>query len=163
MNNKKHKCPCCGYYTLDDGPGRFDICPVCRWEDDNLQGDDPTRCGGDNGISLNEARENYKKFGASEECYAKRVRAPTEEEKIIPPIEPDDEIKELSIQEQNLDLIRQYTNIQGIIDYVHIKAEINQAFQDRAKLIIEELRGNGIVLDEKRGKFIDILTGLPIK
>ena len=30
---KKYKCPCCGYYTLEDEEGHFDICPVCFWED----------------------------------------------------------------------------------------------------------------------------------
>jgi hypothetical protein len=156
---KRFKCPCCGYYThVYEFPGqRFEICAVCNWQDD------PTYWGGANAISLNEARENYKKFGASEECFLDSVRPPTEEEKIIPPIQPDDEIKELSIQEQNLDLIRQYNNIHGILGCSSVEAARREAFQDRAKLIIEELRNNGIVLDEKTGKFIDILTGLPIK
>jgi hypothetical protein len=44
-----------------------------------------------------------------------------------------------------------------------IETERRQNFQDRVKLIIEELRNNGIVLDETTGRFIDILTGLPIK
>jgi hypothetical protein len=30
---KKHKCPCCGYHTLK-AKGKYDICPVCFWEDD---------------------------------------------------------------------------------------------------------------------------------
>jgi hypothetical protein len=164
MNNKKkYKCPCCGYYTLDYGPGHFDICPVCYWEDDNIQADDPTYWGGANVISLNEARENYKKFGASEECFLDSVRPPTEEEKIIPPIEPiNDEVKELSIQEQKLDLIRQYNNIQGLLGCTGIEPERRKNFQDHAKLIVKELKNSGIVLDEATGSFIDILTGLPV-
>jgi len=34
---KKYICPVCGYRTLGDSHGHFDICPVCFWEDDNLQ------------------------------------------------------------------------------------------------------------------------------
>lgn len=56
----KHKCPCCESYTIDE-PGNFDICEVCGWEDDELQSDDPDYRGGPNGMSLNEAREIYKK------------------------------------------------------------------------------------------------------
>ena len=164
MNNKKYQCPCCGYYTLDYGPGRFDICQVCYWEDDLVQSDDPNYWGGANVISLNDARENYKNFGASEKCFLDSVRPPTEEEKIVPPIEPiSSGIKNLSVQEQTLDLIRQYNNIQGMLNCNCIGNERSQNFQDRAKLIAKELRSNGIVLDETTGKFIDILTGLPIK
>ena len=61
---KKYKCPCCGYYTLEDEPGHFDICPVCFWEDDNIQSFDPDYYGGANTMSLNEARKTYKKIGA---------------------------------------------------------------------------------------------------
>ena len=82
MNKKKkYPCPCCGNYTLDDEPGHFDICPVCRWEDDNIQSFYPDYEGGANGISLNQARKNYKRIGAVEECSLKSVRPPTEEEK----------------------------------------------------------------------------------
>jgi len=80
--NKKHRCPCCGYFTLEDEPGHFDICPVCFWEDDNIQSFDPDYTGGANEISLTEARINYKKFGAVTEGSLKYVRPPTEEEKI---------------------------------------------------------------------------------
>lgn len=45
--NKKYKCPCCGYHTLESGPpGTFAICPVCFWEDDNIQYIDPDYEGG---------------------------------------------------------------------------------------------------------------------
>ena len=29
----RYVCPCCGYRTLLN-PGRYEICNVCRWEDD---------------------------------------------------------------------------------------------------------------------------------
>nr|WP_139489730.1 CPCC family cysteine-rich protein [Brevibacillus dissolubilis] len=79
---KKYNCPCCGNNTLDEKPpGSFDICPVCYWEDDNLQFQDPNRTGGANGISLNEARENYIRIGAISSEFLKFVRPPTQEEK----------------------------------------------------------------------------------
>jgi hypothetical protein len=44
----KHPCPCCGYQTLrEPPPGTFETCPVCRWEDDNIQFEDPTYEGGE--------------------------------------------------------------------------------------------------------------------
>ena len=82
MNNKKKfKCPCCGYFTLEDEPGHYDICPVCFWEDDPIQADDPTYWGGANAMSLNEARENYIRIGAKSKKALDLVRPPTEEEK----------------------------------------------------------------------------------
>ena len=79
--DKKYRCPCCGYFTLDTEPGHFDICPVCYWEDDNIQSFEQDYTGGANEISLNEARNNYKKIGAMEEMYLDIVRPPTEDEK----------------------------------------------------------------------------------
>ena len=47
---EKYHCSRCNYRTLDDGPGCFDICPVCYWEDDDIQRDDPNYKGGANDI-----------------------------------------------------------------------------------------------------------------
>lgn len=48
----KYKCPCCGYYTFDERPsGSYDICPVCFWEDDPVQLDDPSYEGGENTVN----------------------------------------------------------------------------------------------------------------
>ena len=78
---KKYKCSCCGYFTLTDEPGHFDICSVCYWEDDNIQLADPDYVGGANGVSLNQARDNYKRFGVSDKCSLSSVRPPQEDEK----------------------------------------------------------------------------------
>mgnify|MGYP003732721989 FL=1 len=61
-------------------PGTFEICPVCFWEDDGVQYEDPDYEGGANGISLNKARENYKKIGAISEKYLENVRKPFNDE-----------------------------------------------------------------------------------
>ena len=76
MNSKKkYLCPCCGNYTLDESPpGTFNICPICYWEDDNIQYANPNYRGGANDISLNEARENYKKIGVISEKYLDKVK-----------------------------------------------------------------------------------------
>lgn len=58
MNNKK--CKCCDYETLTPD-SMFEICDNCGWEDDGLQNDMPEYKGGANKMSLNEAKEAYKK------------------------------------------------------------------------------------------------------
>ncbi|MFC1894950.1 CPCC family cysteine-rich protein [Candidatus Dependentiae bacterium] len=81
-SNKKYECPCCGYYTLEEEPpGTFEICPVCYWEDDNIQYLDHEYEGGANDISLNQARKKYKLIGAISKKYLKSVRSPSSEEK----------------------------------------------------------------------------------
>ncbi len=63
-NAKLYPCPCCGQLTLHEGKhGSFEICPVCKWEDDRVQWKNPDEAGGANKVSLNEARENFKKYG----------------------------------------------------------------------------------------------------
>ena len=57
---KPHMCPVCGKYEFEY-EGCFDICPVCGWEDDNYQLYSPDEDGGANRMSLNQAREAYKK------------------------------------------------------------------------------------------------------
>lgn len=73
----KYACPCCDRITLHQKPpGTFLICPVCDWEDDDVQFDDPTLSGGANKISLSSARQNFAEFGASDRESLGRVRAP---------------------------------------------------------------------------------------
>ena len=68
-------CPCCRNLTLSaEPPGTFDICPVCRWEDDNVQFRDPDYRGGANVMSLNEARRNFREMGAKDSQSIDRVR-----------------------------------------------------------------------------------------
>lgn len=82
MENDRYSCPCCGYLTYSEKPpGSFDICPVCYWEDDNVQNDDPTFSGGANDVSLVEAKNNFQRFGAIKKRYVSKVRKPLPSEK----------------------------------------------------------------------------------
>jgi hypothetical protein len=58
-------CPCCDYRTLS-GPGGYDICPVCFWEDDGTSNLDSHS--GPNHRTLREARKNFGEFGAVDEA-----------------------------------------------------------------------------------------------
>lgn len=74
-------CPCCGNLTLaSEPPGSFELCPVCWWEDDSVQFDDPDRAFGANRVSLREARENYKQFGVCDADGRGHVRPPMADE-----------------------------------------------------------------------------------
>ena len=77
MKATKYPCACCGFLTRLELSNRcYDICPVCFWEDDPVQNDDPEFSGGANIPSLNQARMNFKKYGAMEQRFVKNVRAP---------------------------------------------------------------------------------------
>lgn len=81
-SKKRYPCPCCGYFTLDEkSPGSFEICPVCYWQDDGQQFDNPTYAGGANELSLSEARLNFQKYGAISREFIDVVRPPLDEEK----------------------------------------------------------------------------------
>jgi hypothetical protein len=81
MRDGMYKCLCCGYLTLtEEPPGSFEICPVCNWEDDLVQGTDPDFAGGANHVSLSQARKNFATFGAATEDAKERVRKPLPEE-----------------------------------------------------------------------------------
>ena len=54
----KLACPVCNEYFFD---GKYDICPVCGWENDPVQYQDPDFEGGANKLSLNEARKRFRK------------------------------------------------------------------------------------------------------
>lgn len=76
-----YPCPCCRYLTRSEpNYGTFEICPVCNWEDDYVQFNDPDFKGGANEESLTEARENFRKFSASSKKYIQEVRSPVSDE-----------------------------------------------------------------------------------
>lgn len=75
-------CPCCGHLTLASGPGDYELCPVCGWEDDDGQLRYPMSPDGANGVSLVEAQRSYAKRGAKHHRSARRVRKPMADEPI---------------------------------------------------------------------------------
>jgi hypothetical protein len=81
----KYECPCCKYQTLDEQPpGTFLICPVCYWEDDNVQFSNLDDAGGTNEISLKQAQKNFLKFGTSDKKFITKVRKPTKQDRKVP-------------------------------------------------------------------------------
>lgn len=74
-------CPCCGHITIPGGGNALAyICPVCLWEIDTFitGADEPSDQ--NHGLTLAQARENYKKYGAVSERLARYARKPTAEE-----------------------------------------------------------------------------------
>ena len=52
-------CPVCNKHKFEY-KNWFEICPICGWEDDGVQRDDPDYPEGANGMSLNEYRKKAK-------------------------------------------------------------------------------------------------------
>ncbi|TAG91804.1 MAG: hypothetical protein EAZ20_03055 [Bacteroidetes bacterium] len=81
MTNSKFACPCCGHKTFTEQPnGTYIICPVCFWEDDPIQLNNPDYEGGANKISLKQAQKNFIEFGACDLDMKQNVRQANLEE-----------------------------------------------------------------------------------
>lgn len=52
-------CPICEKHQFDDS---YDICPVCFWENDDVQYDEPNFYGGANNLSLNDYKKRWNKL-----------------------------------------------------------------------------------------------------
>jgi len=52
MSQDRFPCPCCGFLMFTEPPGSYEICQICRWEDDPLQLNNPHMRGGANSESL---------------------------------------------------------------------------------------------------------------
>jgi len=96
-NGGKFACPYCGYHTLTEIGGSFDICWVCSWEEDCI-GFDPTDTsfygsdrdespiwdtrywGSANYMTVEQGRENFDQTGSSEVPRRVAVRKPNESE-----------------------------------------------------------------------------------
>lgn len=79
-----YRCPCCLFITLSER-GMHETCPVCFWEDEGQDDHDAdeVRGGPNRGLSLTEARNNFRRLGASDERRAAFVRGPLPAE--LPP------------------------------------------------------------------------------
>lgn len=73
---KANYCDCCGYNSIDK-KGWYEICPICKWEDDYTQGENYFLWGGPNLVSLYAAKANYEKIGAAEPRFIKYVNKAT--------------------------------------------------------------------------------------
>lgn len=77
---KKYKCPCCNHFTFEKKERAYDICPVCFWEDDPFQYENPMMENGANHVSLATARINYIHYSACDPEMRKYVRGPKKDE-----------------------------------------------------------------------------------
>lgn len=66
------QCPCCDYFTLGER-GKYEICPICFWEDDGIDLEDLDEHSVPNHITLREGRINFEKFGACNSTMVKNV------------------------------------------------------------------------------------------
>lgn len=70
----KAKCACCGYYTIGE---LAEICPICYWEENIYQEEiDQDDNDAPNYLSIKEAKENFRKFGAIKLDYKTLTRKP---------------------------------------------------------------------------------------
>lgn len=78
----KYSCPCCRCFTLM-GRGRFEVCPVCYWEDDDQDDHDAevVRGGPNADLSLSAARENFAREQVVSPEFKDSVRAPLPHER----------------------------------------------------------------------------------
>jgi hypothetical protein len=76
-----YRCPCCRFRTLTCRGG-FEICEVCFWEDDGQDDHDAdvVRGGPNASLSLSQARENFRLYGACDRGSVHHVRKPLQEE-----------------------------------------------------------------------------------
>jgi hypothetical protein len=78
----KYKCPCCGCYTYTVPTERNHafICDVCFWENDLLLSSDIEPSDSNHGLTLHEAKENYRNMGACCKEMLQHVRPPKPDE-----------------------------------------------------------------------------------
>ena len=93
-----YPCPVCGYLVFDEPPGSYAICPICFWEDDNVQLGFPLMAGGANSVSLYESQREFIRSGACEFRFTGNVRPPTQSERRDPQWRPFDPAHDLHLR-----------------------------------------------------------------
>ncbi|WP_313526887.1 CPCC family cysteine-rich protein [Anaerotignum sp.] len=74
-------CPCCGYITVPNhGDALAYICPVCLWEVDLFIKSDKEPSDQNHGLTLEQGRKNFERFGAVLSPLRKYCREPRVEE-----------------------------------------------------------------------------------
>ena len=76
------RCPCCGFKTFPVPPAEAVayICPVCCWENDVFLASGDAPSDENHGLSLNQARENFRLYAVCDPNLAHLVRPPRPEE-----------------------------------------------------------------------------------
>ncbi|MCL2362929.1 MAG: hypothetical protein FWC73_14105 [Defluviitaleaceae bacterium] len=54
-------CPVCNKYNFEED---FDLCPICLWQHDRIQENEPHFAGGANDLSLNQFRAEWLRQNA---------------------------------------------------------------------------------------------------
>jgi Cysteine-rich CPCC len=57
-----YPCPACGFLTLEEPSGSYEICSICGWEDDHVQLRFPLMRGGANKECLVEHQQDWVKW-----------------------------------------------------------------------------------------------------
>ncbi|WP_394746743.1 CPCC family cysteine-rich protein [Spongiimicrobium salis] len=74
-------CPSCDYNTFKKSERlQYSICPICFWEDDPIQFEEPDCKSGANRVSLIQARKNFIEFGSCEKDMIKNCRKPNKKD-----------------------------------------------------------------------------------
>lgn len=83
IQQKRYPCPCCGWltYRVSASQDQGYICPVCFWENDPFIVSDLQPSDSNHGLTLEQARMNYRTIGAVEQAMLPHVRLPLECEK----------------------------------------------------------------------------------
>ena len=69
----REKCPCCDYGTLPERCNYL-LCPICFWEDEGMDQDNPDDVSDPNhGITLRQGRANFREFGVCEKGMLEHV------------------------------------------------------------------------------------------
>ena len=78
----EYPCPCCGCKTfpVPAADALAYICPVCLWENDVFTTSDDEPSDENRGMTLNQGRAAYRRFGAVREEFLPYVRKPLPEE-----------------------------------------------------------------------------------
>ena len=77
-----YPCPCCGYRTFPALPAEAlaYICPVCLWENDLFNASDDEPSDENHGLTLNQGRENVRRYSVCDPHLAQYARPPRPEE-----------------------------------------------------------------------------------
>lgn len=77
--DRRWPCPCCGFRTLSKR-NAYELCPVCYWEDDPHQANQPKSPDGANAVSLIAGQRAYARMGAMADVFRTKVRQPRKDE-----------------------------------------------------------------------------------